>query len=114
MSPCLYPHRKLSLNCVSVPITLRQPYRPDYVVSVITDGADPTQTVSPSWVEEVCVSEQVSWASRERQPEIEMGCKSRRTDIHAGMSGRKLQMKGAGGRCRARTVRAEMKNEFVP
>lgn len=28
-----------------------------------------------------CVSEQVSWASREMQPEIEIECKRRRTDV---------------------------------
>lgn len=54
----------------------------DYVVNVTIDTADLTQTVSPTWPEEVCVSEQVSWASREMQPEIEIGCKWRRTDVH--------------------------------
>lgn len=48
------------------------------------------------------------------RPEIEIGCKWRRTDVHTGMWGRKLQMRGAGGTCHAGTGRTDMKNEFVP
>lgn len=52
-------------------------------------------------------------ALRDVHPEIETGCKLRRTDVHAGMWGRKLHVTGAGGTCRAKAVRAAMKNGFV-
>lgn len=55
-----------------------------------------------------------AWASREMQTEIATGCKLRRTDAHTGMWWRKLQMRGAGGRCGVGTVRAQMNDEFVP
>lgn len=95
----------LILNWILVPVTLQQTKQFDH------GSCSPTH---PEELHVLSIRQTIlNFGVGVTQPEIEIGCKWRKTDVRAGMWGRKLQMSGAGGRSRAGSVRAAVKNVFV-